>query len=835
LPLSLATRPFLNFDYLCIPRDLSSSITSSLSSSLSSSSSKSRPYKFKVVLLGDSGVGKTCIAQCFAGTPWSDGRAAPQPTIAAAYSTCTIRVDDRRVVQLEVWDTAGQERFRSLTPMYYRGAKAAFVVYSITERSSFLGAKRWVEELRQSAARDIVVVLLGNKCDARSYDNNALCVPADLAMAYADAEGLSFLEVSARVGLNIEEALRAVCTGKSHAASASLSSHQQLPTDAGLHSSLESQACGAPGSPLKLASAAASVDILHRLCRCEATLVYRNESDLPWEAAFAHRLDPCAVLTSVRVSFADRRLSSSVLDAPFVRSLSHQQSLSSTSPAFLVSLAPQDGVLRTSLGVFPARQTVAITFVYLRYLPAHQHRDLTTLSFRLFDPAFDEASRIRIRIHSPAPLSSVESSLPISFSASSTSKGSISSFIYQIKNNRIEKLHLHPRSRSRSMLHETAANSDASSTDPFQPFQLWMHLVSESPLYSISETDAKLQTNLVFTSGFRAISPSPQPRGVVFLVDMNSSIVPTVWLSIRRALHVSIHSLPPGCAFNVVGFGSSTQKVFDELTPLTPESLLTSCEAIQKWNADLGGVDLFSALEALLKSLPPKPTSVVVMLDGQPSNVADLLQLISSSSPSHSISALGTSSSASVGVIRSISISGRGAARYALDQDTLISGLLALLKLSILAHPPLAAEDLSVALHPKKSSPKAPLVEAGLSGYLMSFVEDFELVPDVALFHKRELAKFDQSSWIHQFAIFSMISDLSGQRSSQDAERHNATPVTPQAVERICKLAKEVCQHKNKISINHFQKSTNFFLVVVPNLFFFISLEYLHVLLHISY
>eukprot|EP00116_Pleurobrachia_bachei_P010664 sb/3470926/ len=124
------------------------------------------PFHFKLVLLGDEGVGKSCIAQRFVRRQFNDHSS---PTIGGGKSRSKKSVcdtnDENRKVKLDIWDTAGQERYHSLAPIYYRGASAAVVVYDLTRTETYEHAKNWITELRQQAGSDIAIVLAGNKSD----------------------------------------------------------------------------------------------------------------------------------------------------------------------------------------------------------------------------------------------------------------------------------------------------------------------------------------------------------------------------------------------------------------------------------------------------------------------------------------------------------------------------------------------------------------------------------------------------------------------------------------------------------------------------------------------
>ena len=128
-----------------------------------------------------------------------------ESTIGAAFLTQTVCLDDT-TVKFEIWDTAGQERYHSLAPMYYRGAQAAIVVYDITNADTFTRAKTWVRELQKQARPDIVIALAGNKSDLGSRRT----VEYEEANAYAEENGLLFMETSAKNANNVNEIFLAI-------------------------------------------------------------------------------------------------------------------------------------------------------------------------------------------------------------------------------------------------------------------------------------------------------------------------------------------------------------------------------------------------------------------------------------------------------------------------------------------------------------------------------------------------------------------------------------------------------------------------------------------------
>lgn len=156
-----------------------------------------RVCHFKLVLLGDTAVGKSCLVVRFVRDEFFEYQ---EPTIGAAFLTQTVALDDA-TVKFEIWDTAGQERYRSLAPMYYRGASAAIVVYDITNPDSFAGAKSWVKELQRRGDPNVVIALAGNKADLDSRRK----VQFEDANAYAEENGILHMETSAKNADNVKD------------------------------------------------------------------------------------------------------------------------------------------------------------------------------------------------------------------------------------------------------------------------------------------------------------------------------------------------------------------------------------------------------------------------------------------------------------------------------------------------------------------------------------------------------------------------------------------------------------------------------------------------------
>ncbi|GAC76609.1 M-phase inducer phosphatase [Moesziomyces antarcticus T-34] len=161
-------------------------------------------YLFKVVLIGDSGTGKSNLLSRFTRNEFS---LESKSTIGVEFATRSISVDGK-TVKAQIWDTAGQERYRAITSAYYRGAVGALLVYDIAKHPTYVNVSRWLKELRDHADSNIVIMLVGNKSDLR----HLRAVPTDEAKAFAAENNLSFIETSALDASNVEQAFQNILT-----------------------------------------------------------------------------------------------------------------------------------------------------------------------------------------------------------------------------------------------------------------------------------------------------------------------------------------------------------------------------------------------------------------------------------------------------------------------------------------------------------------------------------------------------------------------------------------------------------------------------------------------
>ncbi|KAI8879602.1 GTP-binding protein SAS1 [Backusella circina FSU 941] len=165
---------------------------------MASAKSASYDYLIKLLLIGDSAVGKSCLLLRF-----SDDSFTPSfiTTIGIDFKIRTIDLDGKRI-KLQIWDTAGQERFRTITTAYYRGAMGILLVYDVTDDKSFGNVRNWFSNIEQHASEGVNKILIGNKCDME----DKRVISTEQGQALANELGIRFKETSAKTNIGVEEA-----------------------------------------------------------------------------------------------------------------------------------------------------------------------------------------------------------------------------------------------------------------------------------------------------------------------------------------------------------------------------------------------------------------------------------------------------------------------------------------------------------------------------------------------------------------------------------------------------------------------------------------------------
>lgn len=151
---------------------------------------------FKLLIIGESGVGKTCLLLRFADDTYTTNHL---PTIGIDFKIKVVN-QEGKIVKLQIWDTAGQDRFKTITKTYYKGANGVILTYDVTDLHSFKGIQNWMKQIDENASADVKKILIGNKCDKENRE-----VTYEEGLQFANEYKLPFFEASARTNKNVNE------------------------------------------------------------------------------------------------------------------------------------------------------------------------------------------------------------------------------------------------------------------------------------------------------------------------------------------------------------------------------------------------------------------------------------------------------------------------------------------------------------------------------------------------------------------------------------------------------------------------------------------------------
>ena len=163
-------------------------------------------YSIKIVVVGDSGVGKSNILNRYVHNEFNHDSKA---TVGVELNTKTYKVNDK-IVKVHLWDTAGQERYKSITAAYYKGAKGSMIVYDITKLESFKSVDKWYKEIKEHGDKALIPMLVGNKCDLKHLRT----VDTITALEKAKSLSMPFMETSAAESTNVDLAFKQLINGK---------------------------------------------------------------------------------------------------------------------------------------------------------------------------------------------------------------------------------------------------------------------------------------------------------------------------------------------------------------------------------------------------------------------------------------------------------------------------------------------------------------------------------------------------------------------------------------------------------------------------------------------
>ncbi len=153
-------------------------------------------FLFKILVIGESSVGKTCLLLRYTEDTFNASHLA---TIGIDFKLKELMIDDK-LIKLQIWDTAGQDRYKSITKTYYKGSQGIVLVYDVTSMDTFEKIQHWIKQIENNASRNVKKVLVGNKCDKEERQ-----VSTEQGQKLADEKGIKFFETSAKTNENVKE------------------------------------------------------------------------------------------------------------------------------------------------------------------------------------------------------------------------------------------------------------------------------------------------------------------------------------------------------------------------------------------------------------------------------------------------------------------------------------------------------------------------------------------------------------------------------------------------------------------------------------------------------
>ena len=198
-------------------------------------------FIFKVLLLGNSDVGKSSLLLRYVDSVWND---AFVPTIGVDFKVKTLTINEKKL-KMQIWDTAGQERFRTVVSTYFRGAHGILLLYDVTNRDSFKNLESWLIEIEKNAKEKVLKILIGNKCDLTDDRE----IQSDEGKAFALRNGMEFMETSAKMNTNVTEAFETLgklmieFNSKSNTATQKKNENKNLKASSGMNLKTKKSCC----------------------------------------------------------------------------------------------------------------------------------------------------------------------------------------------------------------------------------------------------------------------------------------------------------------------------------------------------------------------------------------------------------------------------------------------------------------------------------------------------------------------------------------------------------------------------------------------------------------
>eukprot|EP01114_Cavostelium_apophysatum_P020329 TRINITY_DN6787_c0_g1_i1.p1 TRINITY_DN6787_c0_g1~~TRINITY_DN6787_c0_g1_i1.p1 ORF type:complete len:1084 (-),score=265.41 TRINITY_DN6787_c0_g1_i1:21-3155(-) len=630
-------------------------------------------YLFKLVLVGNSGVGKSALLARFTRDTFDPSH---RSTIGVEFATKTIEVEGKKI-KLQIWDTAGQERFRAITSAYYRGSAGVLIVFDLTSRESFHGAKRWLDEVAQHTEKHCERILIGNKSDLEHRE-----ISRAEAIAFATQEKLNYIETSAKDNVNVNAAIRYLVTGSA-------------PDNAASTSNI----CGSHSIPLRRVNSFAK--IVDTNMSISIRQEFENVEDFPVEAVIYFPVDSEASVNSfAAVNLKTGAKIQGVIMERERAADKYSDTIAAGKPAYMMeedSTSDTRKQFKASIGLLAPNERVEVVvsfvselklelgrlkFVFPTLVQNSQTNQIGTL------PPSIEASLVAEMVM-PHNIEKLESPSGHVFTTGGGQLGNSS------ENQSAENTTKAEATTSAPLGNATTVTVKHLNSVP-RDFELYITLdhplatrgvVAVNKEYGSAAMLAFYPGNDIMSSETKEGQESSakvldEEFELTFIIDRSGSMAGSPWNDAKQAIQVFLRSLPLKCHFQIIGFGSKFENIFEQDAELyTEESMRQASDKIKGWRADLGGTELLQPLQyAFEMSQQGEQRRVIVITDGVVNNKEAVLALTARFASTCKTYALGIGNDVDVDLIQGLAQSGDGAYELTGVGESIQSKVVRLLK-----------------------------------------------------------------------------------------------------------------------------------------------------------
>eukprot|EP00026_Physarum_polycephalum_P002025 Phypoly_transcript_02029.p1 GENE.Phypoly_transcript_02029~~Phypoly_transcript_02029.p1 ORF type:complete len:983 (+),score=158.19 Phypoly_transcript_02029:31-2949(+) len=548
-------------------------------------------YLFKLLIIGDSGVGKSALLMRYV-----DDKFEPNyiSTIGVDFKIKTIE-NNGKLIKLQIWDTAGQERFRTITSSYYRGAHGVLIVFDLTDETSFRNLPQWLDQLNQHANENVNKILIGNKSD--EFSRRAV-LTTDV-QAFATQNNMAYIETSSKLDSNVSAAFETLIFGHS------------ISSNNALKYKKPSKPFTGGTTNLPLVSMDVDCDIYDTIASVTISQTFQNSSDAPQELIVGFPIDEYGSVCKFEGTNSNGdKIIGKVMEKS-AASNTYDDAIAEGKTTILLEECPNN-VFRASVGMLRPGDSMKLQITYVTEILVHRKRE-----FKFIFNTLMPSDLIRSPSQPQEGVTTVrpKSSLEVRVHADSDILA-LRSFSHEFLENRIDGREGMVR------IEEGLLDSN------FEMFIAVQKLFA--PRVCLEYNEETASTAIMVTT----VPNCPPPKGVyeiIFVVDRSGSMMGDFWKTASTALQLFIRSLPSGCFFNIVGFGSTFEAVFEKSVLLNESNFKFASSILPKWDANLGGTEMVGPVKwaYATQNSGASKRNIILLTDGRPDNEENVYKVVS--------------------------------------------------------------------------------------------------------------------------------------------------------------------------------------------------------------